>query len=148
MGQERGVLRSLRRPVHTVQVRIVEEIAHLAPALVEHLRPLRTPIDDRLQATQVEPVLRFEFEFGGWGVDQRPVATDAEQHLFAIGADFKAVRIAQLRFLAILEVIESDDRPGLRARTETLAATAAGDGATRHPTIVDLFTDHAGRAVA
>ena len=92
-------------PVHAVQLRIEEEIPHLAPALVVDLVPFRTAIQTHLQIGQTQLAVG-EVELGRRKIQNRQFRAHLDQHLLAIGRDPEAGRLTQLRLLFLLEVEE------------------------------------------
>ena len=77
-GEERGVFGALGGPVDAVHVGRVKEVAHLAPALVENLRPLGGAVEADLKAGEVEFGVGLELNLGGRQVDEGVVATGAD----------------------------------------------------------------------
>ena len=80
-----GVLLPIAKPTtvgaaanSAVEARTVEAIIALA---------------EILKAAEVELLLGLQVDLGGGGVDQRVVATHADEHLLAVGADVEAVGV-------------------------------------------------------
>ena len=113
VGDEGGVLVVHRRPVDAVHGRREEEVAHLAPALVEDLVPLRVAVDGHLEALEGELVLHLDL--AGRQVDDGEVLAGGDQHLLAVGGDVVAGEAAELRLLALLQVVDQEGRSGAAA---------------------------------
>jgi hypothetical protein len=89
-------------PIDAVQARVVEEVAHLPPALAEHLLPLGFPVEVHLQPGQVQ---RLADGDGGFRqVDDRVLAVLRDQHLLPVGENLVPADRPEPGFLPATEV--------------------------------------------
>ena len=90
-------------PVHPVQLRVEEEVAHLAPAFGMDLAPLGLAIQADLQIGQAQLAIG-EVQLGRRQVQDGEVATSLDEHLLVVGRHPVAGHLPQLRFLLLLQV--------------------------------------------
>ena len=99
---QRLVLLPDRGPIDAVQARVVKEVAHLPPALAEHLLPLGLAVEVHLQPRDVQRLAERDGRAGQ--VDDRVLAVLRDEHLLPVGGNLVPADRPEPGFLPRAEV--------------------------------------------